>query len=382
MAEERTVLIVDDENVITWAISRGLAKQGEIHTETAQSGEEALDVLKRHPFDLVITDIRMKGMTGFELLSRIRTLYPETGVIVMTAYGSAEAKREASERGSLFYLDKTFEIEEMRSVVRRALEQVDKTRQAMREQQAEGFSGQIGNLNLVDMVQLHCLARNTGMMDVRSERRCGVIGFADGEVVFAETDTGMEGREAFIDMLGWSGGQFETENTEPDEQNIDENWEALLLEATDVITTAAEAARVVVQGTSNDGEPVRAGVSGQPTNIHSLLEDLAIEQGVLGVFVMTDSGFLIDQVVTTYPGNPDDIAKLGKSLEVITAVRLAMEPEVEQNRVILQFEKTRLLALEIGSTGLYLVAASSASGSLARLLPQLNNTAKRLVPLV
>ncbi|HDS73909.1 MAG TPA: response regulator, partial [Firmicutes bacterium] len=234
MAEEQKILVVDDEDVITWAISQGLTRRGELAVDTASSGEEALGILEQRTYDLVITDIRMRGMNGFELLTHIRSRYPDTGVVVMTAYGSAEAKREASERGSLFYLDKTFEMDEMRQVVRSALEQVERAR-ALRDQQSEGFSGVISDLSLVDMVQLHCLARNNALMEVTTPRRQGVIGFRDGEIVFASTDAGLEGRDAFLDMLSWSGGEFETLNKNPTEQNIDESWESLLLEASDII---------------------------------------------------------------------------------------------------------------------------------------------------
>jgi len=377
MPNERTILVVDDEDVITWAISQALTREGEVRVDTAPGGEEALAIMKRNPFDLVITDIRMKGMNGFELLSKIRTLYPETGVIVMTAYGSVEAKREATERGSLLYLDKTFEIDEIRQLVRKALEQVDRTR-ALREQQTEGFSGQIGDLNLVDMVQLHCLARNTVMMDVRTQSRHGAIGFIDGEIVYAHTDSGIEGRDAFIDMLGWSAGQFETITQTPNEQNVNESWESLLLEASDVISSAREAATPAEKAQPQEEAPSPGDTS---ANMHAVLEDLAIEQGVLGVFVAGDTGVLIDQVITTYPGNPDDIGVLAQGLKAVSNIRRVVEPESAQNRVILQYERTRIVAREISDTAVYLIVITSGTGGLARVLQQLTLAAERLATL-
>lgn len=374
MPTERAILVVDDEEMICWGIKQTLTRPGEVQVQTASSAEEALDIMKREQFDVVITDIRMKEMSGLELLSNIRTHYPSTGVVVMTAYGSAAAKREATERGSLFYLDKTFELDELRQMVRKALEQVDRTR-ALAEEQTEGFSGQISNLNLVDMVQLHCLARNTVNLDVRTPNRRGLIGFADGEVVYAETDTGLEGREAFLDMLGWTGGQFETVNEAPASHNVSESWEGLLLEASDVIALAAQTVAAAIEPA-----PETTSRAHGDMNMHAVLEELAVEQGVLGAFVVGDSGVLIDHVITTYPGSPDDIAELAKGLKAISHVRGIIEGKSD-NRVIFQFEKTRMLAMEITDTAVYLIILTTGAGVLARLLKQLDGAVKRLATL-
>ena len=377
MSDESAVLVVDDEEMITWAISQGLSRNEELRVATAQSGEEALELLKARPFDLVITDIRMEGLNGFELLSHVRTLYPETGVVVMTAYGSDEAKREASERGSLFYLDKTFEMDEMRQVVRDALEQVQKTR-ALAEQQPEGFSGQISDLNLVDMVQLHCLARNSAMMQVRGSEHNGVIGFLEGEIVYAVTEAGLVGRDAFIDMLGWTGGQFETTDETPKEENINESWEALLIEATDVISAAARASEAAAAATVHQA---RTEQDTGPVDMHGILEGLSVEQGVMAVYLAGDTGELIDQVTTGFHGDPADIGRLASGLTAVSAVRHVLEPDAAVNRMILQFDRNRVLTQEIASTAVYLIVISSRAGSLPHLLSRLDQVAERLATL-
>ncbi len=373
MAEERHILVVDDEDVITWAISQGLTRRGELTVDTASSGEEALSILEQRAYDLVITDIRMRGMNGFELLTHIRSRYPDTGVVVMTAYGSAEAKREASERGSLFYLDKTFEMDEMRQVVRSALEQVDRGR-ASRDQQSGGFSGVIANLSLVDMVQLHCLARNIALMEVTTPNQQGVIGFRDGEIVFAATDADLEGREAFLDMLTWSGGEFETLNQNPTEQNIDESWESLLLEASDIIERQSEPAEEPSQ--IEEPIPVERKPAG-PRNLHEVLESLGVEQGVMTAVIAGDSGMLIDHVTTTYEGNPEAVGEVAKSLAAIGSIRSTLEPTAEQNRTIVQFERHRIVALEIGHTRVYLIVVAS-TGNLPHLLQCMTDSATQL----
>lgn len=177
-------------------------------------------------------------------------------------------------------------------------------------------------------------------------------------------------------LLGWTGGQFETVNEPPGTQNVTESWESLLIDASDVIASTAQA-------TSVSGQPSSQGVTTEEraeVNMHAVLEELAVEQGVLGAFVVGDSGVLVDHVITAYAGSPDDIAELGKGLKAISRIRDAVEEDSE-NRVILQFEKTRILAMEISDTAVYLIILTTGAGVLARLLEQLNSAVKRLATL-
>ena len=376
MPDEYRILVVDDEEIIAWAISQGLSRKGEMLVQTAQSGEEALEKLTVESFDLVITDLRMKGMTGIELLTNVRSLYPETGVVVMTAYGTPEAKKEASQRGSLYYLDKPFEMDELRSIVHEALQKIGKETAAAAVE--EGFSGEISNLSLVDMVQLHCLARNSVMLDVHTGDKSGSIGFLDGEIVYASTSVGETGGDAVIEMLGWSGGDFETVDRRPEEENVQDSWESLLLEATDVIAAAAESATTESSGQSD--EP-GAGGDEQPPDMHELLEELSLEQGVMGVFVAGDTGVLIDQVVTTYSGDVEEISTLAKAMKDLRRLHIALEPGARQNRVVIQFDRARVVATEISDTAVYLIAVNSGVGSLGRLVQQLTRISNRLASL-
>jgi CheY-like chemotaxis protein len=374
MSDEQKVLVVDDMESISWAISQALSRGGEHYVKTALSGEEALEIMENESFDLVLTDIRMQGMTGIELLAKVKTQYPDTGVVVMTAYGSQEAKREASQRGSLHYLDKPFEMDELQTVVHDALQRVKADRIASAE---EGFSGQISNLSLVDMVQLHCMARNSVTLEVRSTTNQGNIGFIDGEITFAETADGMTGEDAFVGMLGWTGGDFETVERKPDTENIDVSWEALLLEASDVIAAAAAAS--VEQQTADEAQNAQG--EAEPVDMHSLLEDLALEQGVMGVFIIGDKGELIDHVITTFKGDISDVCALPAALKSLRPVHDELEKDTKQNRVIIQFEKARVLSTEIKEIAVFLIVLHSGVGSLGRLVQQLTTASQSLASL-
>src|SRR4030065_2386202 len=115
------VLVVEDEETLTWSMTKTLAKDKERYELIiTNSGKEALTVLEKKSIDVVVTDIRMPDINGLDLLSWIREKYPSTKVIIMTAYGSAEVQKEATRRGSFYYLEKPFEISDVRTLILKA----------------------------------------------------------------------------------------------------------------------------------------------------------------------------------------------------------------------------------------------------------------------
>ena len=112
------VLIVDDEDGVLSVLKNSLRKLGEeFRVTTAAGGEAALEQLIQRKFDLVVTDYKMAGMNGLELLEKVHAIHPDTRVILMTAYGSAAVEDEASRlqayrrrpsKGSLLLLSARF----------------------------------------------------------------------------------------------------------------------------------------------------------------------------------------------------------------------------------------------------------------------------------
>lgn len=114
----KRVLIVDDEETLTFSLYQSfILLKNDYEVVTANSGEEAMAKFEEQPFDLVITDIFMPGMSGFDLLNIIKENYPETEVVVMTAYGSSEHRDEAINKGAKHYIEKPFEIKEFKKLV-------------------------------------------------------------------------------------------------------------------------------------------------------------------------------------------------------------------------------------------------------------------------
>lgn len=119
--ERKRLLIVDDEPTILLTLSYALRSEG-LEVITASRLEPAEEALSRYAFDVVIADIRMSGILGIEgleLLSYIKRNWPGTEVIVMTAHGSEEIKKEAYGRGASYYYDKPVDIGELAERMRR-----------------------------------------------------------------------------------------------------------------------------------------------------------------------------------------------------------------------------------------------------------------------
>jgi DNA-binding response OmpR family regulator/predicted regulator of Ras-like GTPase activity (Roadblock/LC7/MglB family) len=220
MAEPvKKVLIVDDEETLTWSMAKSLSRDREKYTVLiANTGNDALELLRNQAIDLAITDIRMPDINGLDLLTAIKNNYPGTKVIIMTAYGSSDIQREANKRGSLYYIEKPFEIADIRKLILDIL------------WKKSGFEGKVFDLQLTDVIQLNCLGRVTAALKITKGQETGVIYFSDGEIVHAECD-GRVGKDALFTILKWREGRFDHERgVNPPEQTISQNWEHLLVE--------------------------------------------------------------------------------------------------------------------------------------------------------
>lgn len=116
------LLIVEDEETLCESLKRVLVREG-YAVDTFNSAEEALDVFEERFYDLIITDIILPGITGIELLKRIKERLPEQIVIIMTAYASLETAVEALRSGAYDYVVKPVMHEEIKQIVKNALRQ-------------------------------------------------------------------------------------------------------------------------------------------------------------------------------------------------------------------------------------------------------------------
>lgn len=120
-----TILVVDDEENAREGLSKILTKEG-YAVEMAANGKEAIEALRRFNFDLVITDMRMPLMDGFEVLREIKKMNESIGVIMITAYGEVESYLEAMNMGAFEYINKPVRVNELKRVISKVLEDRNK----------------------------------------------------------------------------------------------------------------------------------------------------------------------------------------------------------------------------------------------------------------
>ena len=126
--ETGKILVVDDDADMRGLLSDVLESDG-YRLGTAESGEKALQALAEEQYDLVLTDLRMKGMLGTALLSEIKHRYPDTGVILMTAFGTVETAIEAMKGGAMDYLIKPVKTDDVLRTAGRAAREVQLRRE-------------------------------------------------------------------------------------------------------------------------------------------------------------------------------------------------------------------------------------------------------------
>jgi DNA-binding NtrC family response regulator len=138
-------MVVDDEESIRITLGEALS-DGRTTVHTAGTGGGALEILEREPVDLILLDqnLKVSGENGIEVLREIRRRFPDTLVIMMTAYGRIEAAVEATKLGCFQYITKPLEIPQLRLLIKSALATVDlrKEVEVLRSQQEREFDGE------------------------------------------------------------------------------------------------------------------------------------------------------------------------------------------------------------------------------------------------
>jgi DNA-binding NtrC family response regulator len=116
------ILVVDDEDYMREVVRRAL-ENACFEVDEAADGETALSMIRRYPYNVIITDLRLPGLTGEAILEEALSLFPETIVIVMTGFGNIQSAVEAIRRGAYDYLPKPFQLAELVLRVEKGLEE-------------------------------------------------------------------------------------------------------------------------------------------------------------------------------------------------------------------------------------------------------------------
>ena len=189
------ILVVDNDTATVSSISDHLRSYADCLAATSYN--EAISTLeKEEGISLVISEIRMPGRDGFDLLLWLRENRPKVKVIMATAYGSALVRSLAKQKGAVMYLEKPLDLKQVMDTVRLIVER-------------KGFSVAIQELEFTDLLQFLSFAgRAVKVLVTNNLGEEGEIGLEGDTVLWVQTRAHV-GEEAFFEIVGWEGGGFE-----------------------------------------------------------------------------------------------------------------------------------------------------------------------------
>ncbi len=217
----KNVLLVDDDTEMLHALKEGFKRYLESFTVLlAEDGVQALEVLKQNIISLVVTDLKMPNMDGFELLAHIMQHYPDIPVIIITGYSTPEMEQLAREGGAVGYIAKPFLIENL-------------ARQILITLRKESEGGTLHNissgmfLQLIEMEQKTCTIR----LEEKASAQKGILFFRDGELLDARVNK-MQGEAAAHIIFSWDAVNLSIQNgCALKENKIHSDLQPLILEA-------------------------------------------------------------------------------------------------------------------------------------------------------
>jgi DNA-binding response OmpR family regulator/predicted regulator of Ras-like GTPase activity (Roadblock/LC7/MglB family) len=191
----RSVLIVDDEEPFLRTVADGFrTNPWRVELVTARNGREALLVLGSRHIDLVLTDLKMPEVDGFELIAAMTRAFPDTPILVMTAFGTPEIERRLRGHGLSQYLEKPLAFKVLADRVLATL--------------ATSASGALKGITLPSFLQIIQLDRKTCALRILSRDRAGILRFERGELLDAATGS-LAGDDAALEIVCWDDTQIE-----------------------------------------------------------------------------------------------------------------------------------------------------------------------------
>jgi CheY-like chemotaxis protein len=194
----KTVLIVDDDQGFLLSLQEMCKSQAEkFQVVMAGNGKEALDALNGNTIDLVVTDLKMPEMDGFELISQISKQRSIIPVIAMTAFGTPEMEDRLKTLGAFQYIEKPIDFNVLLKKIEDGL--------------AAGSKGHVTGISLPSFLQLLELDHKTCTITANSGNKTGILFFENGELINAYTEP-LDGLEAAFEIISWELAEIEIYN--------------------------------------------------------------------------------------------------------------------------------------------------------------------------
>ncbi len=223
MAVRQKILILDDEQDLLEIYQEILARlpsQPEIRTSS--NGHDAIAMLENEPFALLLVDLNMPQMDGFQVLAVVRRRFPSLRTVVMTGATEDDLRGRAYRIGVDLFLEKP-------KTGREIIFFVDCIESLLERESQGGFRG-VQSKTLLDIIQLECLTQNTCVLKITSEAGEGRIWIQKGEIIDSAVED-KSGKAGIVEMLSWKAGNFEVlPYGLPRPRTIHLNYESLLME--------------------------------------------------------------------------------------------------------------------------------------------------------
>ncbi len=218
---KKNALIVDDDRILRHLIKKKFQAHTSIFTTLlAEDGVEAVQALKDNAISIVVTDLHMPNIDGFELLAHMSSKYPDIPVIVLTAYSTPQSKQKVLATGAAAFIEKPFVVEDLADCIITSL-----------EKESEGGTLQTVSidmfLQLIEMEQKTCTIR---VINKDTEKK-GVLFFKGGDLLDARIRD-MHGKEAAYEIFSWDSPSLSIQDTcVLNKKVIKEDLQAVLFDA-------------------------------------------------------------------------------------------------------------------------------------------------------
>jgi CheY-like chemotaxis protein/predicted regulator of Ras-like GTPase activity (Roadblock/LC7/MglB family) len=195
----KSVLLVDDEKNFLLSLAEMLKdSEDEFSIKTAENGREAAAVIDAGNIDLVVTDLNMPEMDGFELMAHISQVNSEMPVIAMTAYGTPEMESRLRNMGAFQYIEKPIDFDSLLRKIKDGLK-------------AGSTKGHVAGISLPSFMQLLELDKKTCTLHIKAGPHRGDMYFKQGELISARTGK-LTGQDAAYEIINWDNAEIEIEN--------------------------------------------------------------------------------------------------------------------------------------------------------------------------
>lgn len=196
----KKILLVDDSKLVRSFFLKKLERyEDKFQVQTAENGSEAIKIMKNFMPHLVITDLEMPVMDGFQLLAHMNRHSPNTPMYVMTAKGSPEVRQRINSLGSIRYFEKPLDIDALAETI-------------MADLSSEGAKGKLQGITLVSFLQLIEVEAKTCTLTVTANQSKGYLNCVNGKLINAQVGD-LKGLVAAYALIAWENAVIEISNT-------------------------------------------------------------------------------------------------------------------------------------------------------------------------